>query len=73
MDLISKSFLIIVVNPSLLNRGTQYLTVTYQNLQVLIPFNYLNSNHPLLNHNKIPELQAFEMQSKPDIIVCNET
>ena len=67
------AFLVIVVNPSLLNPGPQYLTVAYQNVQGLIPFSHLNSNQPLLDRNKISELQAFAIQSKPDIIVLNET
>ena len=42
------AFLVIVVNPSLLNPGPQYLKVAYQNVQGLIPFSHLSSSNPLL-------------------------
>ena len=66
-------FLVIVVNPSLLNPGPQILNVAYQNVQGLIPFSMLRSTHPLLDRSKISELQAFAINSKPDVIVLNET
>ena len=66
-------FLIIVVNPSLLNPGPQCLNVAYQNVQGLIPFSMLSSAHPMLDRSKISELQAYAIKSKPDIIALNET
>ena len=65
--------LIILVNPSLLNPGPQHLSVAYQNVQGLIPFGQLSSKHPLLDRCKISELQSFAIQSRPDILVLNET
>ena len=65
--------LIILVNPSLLNPGPQHLSVAYQNVQGLIPFGQLSSQHPLLDRCKISELQSFAIQSRPDILVLNET
>ena len=67
------AFLVIVVNPSLLNPGPKYLKVAYQNVQGLIPFSHLSSSNPLLDRNKVSELQAFAIQTKPDVIVLNET
>ena len=66
-------FLVIMVNPSLLNPGPQHLCVAYQNVQGLIPFGQLSSNHPILDRGKISELQSFASTSKPDIIALNET
>ena len=65
--------LIIVVNPSLLNPGPQHLSVAYQNVQGLIPFGQLSSSHPTLDRCKISELQFFATNSRPEIIVLNET
>ena len=65
--------LIIVANPSLQNPGPNNLAVAYQNVQGLIPFSHLGSAHPILDRNKISELQAFAIRSKPDVIVLNET
>jgi hypothetical protein len=66
-------FLVIMVNPSLLNPDPQHLCVAYQNVQGLIPFGQLSSNHPILDRGKISELQSFASTSKPDIIALNET
>ena len=65
--------MIAIVNPSLLNPGPQNLSITYQNVHGLIPISNLNSTHPLLDQNKIVELQAYAIKSKPDIIALNET
>ena len=65
--------LIIIANPSLLNPGPNMINVVYQNVQGLIPFSHLDSNHPMLDRNKISELQAFAIKSKPDIFILNET
>ena len=65
--------LIIVANPSLLNPGPNSLTVAYQNVQGLIPFSHLGSAHPILDRNKISELQAFAIRTKPDVLALNET
>ena len=65
--------LIILVNPSLLNPGPQHLSVAYQNVQGLIPFGQLSSNHPILDRCKISELQSFATKSRPDIFILNET
>ena len=66
-------FFITVVNPSLLNPGPNSLSVLYQNVQGLIPFSNLGSTHPLLDRNKISELQSSAIRHKPDIIALNET
>ena len=65
--------LITIVNPSMLNPGPQSLSLAYQNVQGLIPFSDLSSKHPLLNRNKILELQTFAVNHRPDIIALNET
>ena len=65
--------LIILVNPSLLNPGPQHVSVAYQNVQGLIPFGQLSSNHPILDRCKISELQSFATKSGPDIFILNET
>ena len=65
--------LITIFNPSMLNPGPQSLSVAYQNVQGLIPFSNLSSQHPLLDRSKISELQAFAASHKPDIIALNET
>ena len=65
--------LITLVNPSMLNPGPNSLSVLYQNVQGLIPFSNLSSSHPLLDGNKISELQSFANIEQPDIIALNET
>ena len=45
----------------------------YQNVQGLIPFSTLADEHPILNVNKVLELQAHLNTKKPDIVVLNET
>ena len=65
--------MITIVNPSLLHPGPQNLSVVYQNVQGLVPFSNLKSTHPLLDVNKILDLQSYIVQSKPDIIALNET
>ena len=65
--------LIAIVNPSLLNPGPSNLSVFYQNVQGLIPFGELGQAHPKLDQNKLLEFQAHLSQSKPGLIVINET
>ena len=65
--------LITIVNPSLLNPGPRQISVYYQNVQGLIPFSALSDPHPILNTNKVLELQAYVNINKPDIVVLNET
>ena len=57
----------------MLNPGPNSLSVLYQNVQGLIPFCNLSSSHPLLDGNKISELQSFANIEQPDIIALNET
>ena len=65
--------LVIIANPSLLNPGPSSINIVYQNVQGLIPFSNLGSNHPLLDQTKVSELQAFLIHRKPDILALNET
>ena len=65
--------LVVLANPSLLNPGPNSINVAYQNVQGLIPFSNLGSSHPLLDHTKVSEIQAFLIQKKPDILALNET
>ena len=77
--------LITVINPGILNSGpynslntphlerNNALTIHYQNVQGLIPFGCLSDKNPLLDFNKIYELQTHVDAHKPDIIILNET
>ena len=66
--------LLIYCNSSIKNPGpVNNLTVLYQNVQGLIPVSELGKEHPLLNENKVLELQAYVYQHAPDILVLNET
>ena len=77
--------LITVINPGILNPGpdnslntahlerNNALTIHYQNVQGLIPFGCLSDKNPLLDFNKIYELQTHVDAHKPDIIILNET
>ena len=68
------NFLLIgICNPSLLNPGPNTLSVSYQNVQGLIPFSQLGKAQPNLDHTKIYELNAHIETAKPDIVILNET
>ena len=68
------NFLLIgICNPSMLNPGPEKLKVSYQNVQGLIPVSQLGESHPKLNTTKIFELNAFLHDSKPDVLMLNET
>ncbi len=68
------NFLLIgICNPSLLNPGPNCLSVSYQNVQGLIPISHLRSDHPQLDQTKIFELNAHLYDTKPDLIILNET
>ena len=61
-------------NTSIKNPGpTKNLSVLYQNVQGLIPVSELKEENPLLNENKLLELQAYVYHHSPDIVVLNET
>ena len=66
--------LIVISNTSILNPGsTNTVSVFYQNIQGLIPFNNLADNCPNLDVTKVAELQCSINLNKPDIIILNET
>jgi len=60
-------------NPSMLNPGPNSLSVSFQNVQGLIPFSQLGKSQPKLDQTKIFELNAYLNTKKPDILVLNET
>ena len=62
-----------IVNPSLLNPGPNHISVLYHNVQGLIPFCELGQIHPKIDQNKLFELQAHVYETKPGIVVLNET
>ena len=62
-----------ICNPSLLNPGPNSLSVSFQNVQGLIPFSHLGKTQPQLDHTKIFELNAHLNVKKPDILILNET
>ena len=59
--------------PQNLINGLQKLNIYYQNVQGLISYNSLGKDHPTLNMTKLYEFQSFVYNTKPDIIVLNET
>ena len=65
--------LICIINPSMLNPGPKNLKVYYQNVQGLIPFSHLASDHPSLDRTKIFELNTEICKNKPDLVMLNET
>ena len=68
------NFLLIgIYNPSILNPGPNSLSVSFQNVQGLIPFSQLGKSHPKLDQTKIFELNAYLNTKKPDVLVLNET
>ena len=70
------SVLIVLVNPSILNPGPRSLnsiSITSFNVQGLIPFSQLSEDHPTLDVCKLHELNYYLNDSKPDILMLNET
>ena len=66
--------LIVICNPTICNPGPKpKLSVLYQNVRGLIPPSYLGLPNPVLNVDKIAELQTYIMDKKPDIVILNET
>ena len=72
-------FLIVCVNPTILNPGPvknttpTNISVLYQNTQGLIPWGELGKPHPLLDHTKLLELQGYVYFNNIDIVILNET
>ncbi len=70
-------FLIIVVNPGIVNPGpsshSTKFSIFYCNVQGLIPFGDLANANPSLHHTKLHELNHHISINKPDIIIYNET
>ena len=66
-------FLIVICNSSIINPGPWQPTIIYQNVQGLIPFGELNNPNPVLNIEKILELQSYVNINRPDVIILNET
>ncbi|HBI40457.1 MAG TPA: hypothetical protein DDY16_05865 [Tenacibaculum sp.] len=69
------NFLLIgICNSSLLNPGPlNTLTVSYQNVQGLVPFSQLGKDQPKLDQSKVFELNGHIENSKPDVLILNET
>ena len=68
------NFLMIgIVNPSLLNPGPNRLSVAYQNVQGFIPLADVGKVHPMLDNNKVLNLNSKLMDKKPSVVVLNET
>ena len=65
--------MIAILNTSLINPGPQNLKIYNQNVQGLIPFSNLSSEHPILDRTKICELNSHIHIDKPDIVLLNET
>ena len=73
--------LVTLSNMSMLNPGPQNsthgiiqnLNIYYQNVQGLISYNSLGQDHPTLNLTKLSEFQATVYDTKPDVIILNET
>ena len=73
-SLLFLNFLLIgICNPSILNPGPNTLSVSFQNVQGLIPFSQLGKSQPKLDQTKIFELNAYLTKNKPDVLVLNET
>ena len=71
---ISNLLLLSECNMSINNPGPKNcLSVTYQNVQGLIPVSELHREAPNMQESKINELQAFAYMNKPDFIILNET
>ena len=68
-----KFLLIGICNPSILNPGPNSLSVSFQNVQGLMPFSQLGKSQPKLDQTKIFELNAYLDTNKPDVLVLNET
>ena len=68
------NFLMIgICNPSILNPGPNSLSVSYQNVQGLVPFSNLGKAQPQLDQTKILELNTHLNVKSPDILILNET
>ena len=75
MTVLNKT-LIIINNCSLLNSGPKdpnKISVFYQNIQGLIAYSSLGSEHPTMNITKMSELNCFVASQQPDTIIFNET
>ena len=75
--LVSMNLLLIaIVNPSIINPGptnNTNISVIYQNVRGLIPFNYVGKHSPMLDNTKLFELQSYVYSNKIDIVILNET
>ena len=64
--------MIIVCNPGIVNPGPD-VSVLYHNCQGFIPFSELGKVNPRLDTTKVLEFKACVAETKPDIVVLNET
>ena len=68
------NLLIGISNTSILNLGHNSLSVSFQNVQGLMPFSQLDHKSQLkLDQTKVFELNAYLAANKPDVLVINET
>ena len=66
--------LIVICNLTIKNPGPKpKLSVLYQNVRGIIPPSELGLPNPMLNMDKISEIQTHVMDKKPDIVILNET
>ena len=73
--------MIVICNPIIVNPGPAHskvsgknkLSVFYQNVRGFIPPTELGKPNPQLSSIKLAEFQTYVYESKPDIIVLNET
>ena len=73
------SILIIICNPAITNPGPgghqekTKLSILYHNIRGFVSPNELGESDPVLNINKLFELQSYIYDKKPDIVILNET
>ena len=66
--------LLVICNPGMQNPGpSKHFSVLYQNVRGFVPFSGLGEKIMPLDSDKILDFQCHVYQTKPDIIILNET
>ena len=66
-------YLIFICNPSVNNPGPRKLSVLYNNVRGFVDTRNLGQDSPDLGMTKVLEFQSYIYNTKPDIVVINET
>ena len=66
--------LLVMCNPGIQNPGpSKHFSVLYQNVRGFVPFSGLGERIMPLDSDKVLDFQGYVYQTKPDIVILNET